>query len=192
VVQIGRMPGNSHERHSTGRAKRLRKGQPALCCRLDDRLEAQFCEYVREGLPIEACCALVGISKQSFYSWRARGEAEAEENTRYAQFAKAVELANAEALRKLHNIVKASNPQWILERRFPNEYGPPKTRVETELSGSIETRGDHRITISCSDEPGLMDLLKKIPFVDADGRPITEAREDVMHGRNGGGNGNRP
>jgi hypothetical protein len=167
-----------------------------LCCRLDDRLEAQFCEYVREGLPIEACCALVGISKQSFYSWRARGEAEEEANTRYAQFAKAVELANAEALRKLHNTVKASNPQWILERRFPNEYGPPKTRVETELSGSLETRSElkHAITFSCSDEPGLMDLLRNIPLVDADGRPITgQEREDILSGRNGASsNGSRP
>ena len=184
---------NSHDRYLNGRGKRLRPGQPTLCCKLDDRLEGVFCEYVREGLPIEACCALTGIAKQTFFSWRNRGEAEEEANTRYAQFAKAVELANAEALRKLHNTVKASNPQWILERRFPNHYSPPKTRLETELSGSIETRGDHRITIACSDEPGLMDLLKKIPFVDADGRPITEAaREDVMHGRNGGGNGNRP
>jgi hypothetical protein len=30
VVQIGRLPGNSHERHSNGHAKRLRKGRPHL------------------------------------------------------------------------------------------------------------------------------------------------------------------
>src|SRR5260221_6971114 len=113
------MPGpkTSHTKHINGRAKRLRPGQPALVCKLDNRLEAKFCEYVKEGLPYESCAALVGISKQTFYSWRNRGEAEPD--SRYGQFAQAVELANAEAMRRLHNTVKAANPLFILERRWP-------------------------------------------------------------------------
>jgi hypothetical protein len=196
------MPGrkkNSHARRINGQPKRLRPGQPDLGCKLDDRLEAQFCDHVRTGLPVEACCALVRISKQTFYSWKNRGEVEAEsgENTRYAEFAKNVETANAEAMQTLHDQARKTNPLWVLERRWPQHYGAPKMRVETELSGSLETRGElkHQITFSCSDEPGLMDLLRNIPLVDADGQPITgQEREDILHGRNGnsGENGSRP
>ncbi len=104
-----------------------------MCCKLDDRLERKLCGYIREGLSYEVSCALVGISRQSFYSWKNRGDAEPE--SRYGQFARAVENANAQAVRKLHTAVCASDPKWILERRFVNDYGPPKLRTETELTG---------------------------------------------------------
>ncbi len=61
VVQIGRMPGNSHKRHSNGHTRRLRKGQPALCCKLDERLEAAFLNYVREGLAAARLQLLISI-----------------------------------------------------------------------------------------------------------------------------------
>jgi hypothetical protein len=148
------MPGpkTSHSSHINGRAKRLRPGQPALVCKLDDRLEAKFRGYVKDGLPYESCAALCGISKQTFYSWRNRGESEPD--SRYGQFAQAVERANAEAMRRLHNTVKATNPLFILERRWPQHYGPPKLKTETELTGGItmEQKGKFELTISCTGE----------------------------------------
>jgi hypothetical protein len=55
------------------------------------------------------------------------------EHGRYAAFNRAVAAANAQAIRKLHGAVAISNPLWILERRWPELYGPPKLR--TELPG---------------------------------------------------------
>jgi hypothetical protein len=183
-----RMPGPkaSHTKHINGRAKRLRPGQPALCCKLDDRLEARFCNYVREGLPYEACAALVGISKQTFFSWRGRGEAESEANTRYARFAKNVELANAEAMRRLHNKVMSANPQWILERRFPNHYGPPKLKAEAELTGPeggpLQAGNPYKVEITCSGPQ------VAFPILDESGRngedpPPGYRKETDRHGR---------
>jgi hypothetical protein len=173
---------NSHSRHSNGQSKRLRPGQPAKCCKLDDALEKRLCRYVREGLPYEACCALVGISKQTFFSWRARGEAESEANTRYTQFAKNVERANAEAMRTLHTAVKASNPQWILERRFPHHYGPPKQRLETELSaagGAPAAITPFTVNITCTGT----EQEHEYPVVDGEtGLPVADQLNPYKNG----------
>jgi hypothetical protein len=96
--------------------------------------------------------------------------------------------AEAEAVRRLHVRVEAADPAWLLSRRHPDIYGAPKLRVETELSGSLETKSElkHKITFSCTDEEGLMGLFKSIPLVDADGQPITgQERDDILNGRNG-------
>jgi hypothetical protein len=125
------MPGNSsHAQHALGHKRKLRKGQPEATSKLDDALERRFCRLVREGLSYERCTDLVGISRQTLYDWLNRGSAEPE--TRYGRFERAVRRANAQAVRKLHNEVRKSNPQWILERRF-SEYAPPRSR--TEISG---------------------------------------------------------
>jgi len=66
-------------------------------------------------------------------------------------------------------------------------------RVETELSGSLETKSElkHKITFSCTDEEGLMDLFKSSPLVDSTGQLITgKERDDILNGRNGSSGGN--
>jgi hypothetical protein len=102
----------------------------------------------------------------------------AEEGTRYAEFVAAVNRAEADAVRRLHIRVAASNPQWILERRHPTLYGPPKTRVETELTGAdggpieMETKGGepYKVIISCTDVEGLKNLF---PIISSQtGQPI--------------------
>ena len=122
------------------------------CCKLDDRLERRLCGYIREGLSYEVCCALAGIARQTFYSWKNRGEVETE--SRYGQFARAVDNANAQAIRSLHTAVRASDPKWILERRFVNDYGPPKLRAETELTGPgggpVAKGNPFTVNITCS------------------------------------------
>ena len=115
----------------------LKPGQPSVHAKLCDAIEKRLCGYVREGLSIEVCCDLAGISRSVYYLWRDKGleEAEAGQHGRYAAFNRAVAAANAQAIRKLHGAVAVSNPLWILERRWPEMYGPPKVRLEQELSG---------------------------------------------------------
>ena len=174
------MPGqkSSHTKHINGRAKRLRPGQPAKCAKLDNRLEKRICVHVRAGLPYEACAALVGISKQTFYSWKNRGDSEPD--SRYGQFARAVENANAQAIRSLHTAVRVANPQWILERRFPNYYGPPKLRTETEISGPggspipIDSAAKFTVIVNCPMSDA--DLQKLMPIVDGTtGLPVPDS-----------------
>jgi transposase len=165
---------NSHAKHSIGQKKRLRPGQADIRSKLDDSLERKFTALVREGLSYERCCDLCAVSRQTFYDWVSRGTAEPE--SRYGRFERAVRKANAQAVRKLHNDIRKSNPQWILERRFPSEYGPPKLRTETELTGKIdvEPAGKWDLTISCTGEIPVYPVvdsrtLQPIQSNDADG-----------------------
>jgi hypothetical protein len=174
-----------------GRAKRLRPGDPAKWGKLDDQLEAKLVTHIKEGLSYQTCCDLVGLPRATFYNWIARGESEPQR--RHGEFAKAVARAQAEAVRRLHIRVAITDPKWLLERRHPDLYGAPKMRVETELSGSLETKSElkHKITFSCTDEEGLMDLFKSIPLVDSTGQLITgKERDDILNGRNGSSGGN--
>jgi hypothetical protein len=167
---------NNHARHANGRKKSLRPGQPAFGAKLDAKLKQKFCKHVREGLSFETVCALCRVGTATFYQWMQRGRAE--EGTRYAEFVAAVERAEADAVRHLHIRVAASNPQWILERRHPTLYGPPKLRTETELSGpdggalEMKTKDatPYRVIISCTDDEGLKNLF---PIIESQtGQPI--------------------
>src|ERR1700732_1698109 len=107
-----------------GRAKRLRPGDPAKWGKLDDHLEAKLVACIEEGLSYQTCCDLVGLSRATFYNWLAR--AESEPQSRYGAFARAIVRAEAKAVRRLHLRVELSDPKWLLERRHPSLYGPPK------------------------------------------------------------------
>jgi hypothetical protein len=116
-----------------GQAKRLRPGDPAKWGKLDDRLQAKLIAHIKEGLSYQTCCDLVGLSRATFYNWIARGESDPQ--SRHGAFARAIAKAGAQACRALHIAVQRSDPKWILERRFVNDYGPPKLRTEAELTG---------------------------------------------------------
>jgi hypothetical protein len=203
VVLIRLMPGskkNSHQRHTKERSK-LRPGQPTKCCKLDNRIESRLCRYIREGLAYEVCTALAGISKQTFYSWKNCGESEPD--SRYGQFARAVEKANAEAIRTLHTEVKRSDPKFILERRFSNYYPSPKIRSEVTGTdgGPIQTeaKGNHKIVISCT-KPTPQFEFPIIDWKDWDKWEASEAKKDFDRWvaemdksiSNRDGNGQRP
>jgi hypothetical protein len=75
-------------------------------------------------------------------------------------------------VRLLHIRVAESNPQWILERRHPDVYGPPKLRTETELSGpggAPISVSHFTVIINCSGE------APEFPVVDSEtGLPVPE------------------
>jgi len=52
-------------------------------------------------------------------------EGESDPQSRHGAFARAIAKAGAQACRALHTAVQRSDPKWILERRFVNDYGPP-------------------------------------------------------------------
>jgi hypothetical protein len=166
--------------------KRKRPGDPNRWGKLTDQLQAELVARIEEGLSYQTCCDLCGLARSTLYEWIAKGEKEPE--SRHGTFAKAVARAEAEAIARLHARVAITDPKWLLERRHPELYGAPKMRVETELSGSLETKSElkHKITFSCTDEEGLMDLFKSIPLVDSAGQLITgKERDDILNGRNG-------
>lgn len=177
---------NNHARHAQGRKKRLRRGQPAYGAKLDYNLQKKFCKHVREGLSFETVSALCHVSRATFYSWMQRGRAEL--GTRYAEFVRAVERAEADAVRLLHIRVAASNPQWILERRHPFLYG---LKLKTELSGpegkAIPKDMGARFTVivNCPQDEAASD-----PIIDDEtGEPIPDSENPYKIRATAGSNG---
>jgi hypothetical protein len=56
-------------------------------------------------------------------------------------------------MRTLHSVVAASDPKFILERRFREYYGPPKLKAEAELTGPgggpVAMGNPYTVNITC-------------------------------------------
>ena len=84
-----------------------------------------------DGLPVTLATAAAGIGRTTFYNWM-----------NDAKFAEQVEAAQARAVAPLLDRIRtaASNGQWqaaawILERRWPGEFGR-RDRLQTEHTGA--------------------------------------------------------
>ena len=94
--------------------------------KLTPELQTKVCALIEAGNYAETACACAGISSSTFYSWRQRGERE--EAGEYADFAAAVDEAEAQAERKAVVMVQMGmrdDPRLamtFLERRFPKRW----------------------------------------------------------------------
>jgi transposase len=111
-------------------------------------VQARIIEALTSGNYVETAAAYAGVTKQSFYTWKARGELErsrvvaGEEpnaaETIFADFLDAVEKAQATAqVRNVALIQRAATDTWQaaawwLERTRPKDWG---RKVQTEVSG---------------------------------------------------------
>jgi hypothetical protein len=134
---------------------------------------------------IKPAAPLLEFRSRLFSRGERGAKAESEANTRYTQFAKNVERANAEAMRRLHTAVSASDPKWILERRFPNDYGPAKLKTATELTGPgggpVAMRNPYTVNITC-DGPQIAFPIRNESGKDDDLPPRGYRKETVRHG----------
>jgi hypothetical protein len=135
------------------RKKKRVKARLAGRSLLGDALEKRLCGFLCQALAIEVACDLAGLGRRTYYDWKKRGEQEEESGKRgrYARFNEAVRMAEAEAIAQLSAQVRKSNPQWLLERRWPAMYGQ---KVKTEISGPdgkpIQTQSEVTMNIYCS------------------------------------------
>ena len=95
-------------------------------------------------MSIKAACAVSGISKQTYYNWLEKSGADgkwAEEVEAAIRFSEAVQL------QRLKDNVEAKQDwrgnAWLLERRFPEEYGA-KREVELNVNES-SNKGDEMV-----------------------------------------------
>ena len=80
----------------------------------------ELLENLRSGMSIVAACALSGVSRSTYYNWVKSDQEWAEEAEAAIRFGEAVQVAR---------ISQAGSDDWraaawLLERRFPNEWGP--------------------------------------------------------------------
>src|SRR6516165_5538492 len=111
---------------------------------------------IETGLPYTLCCRLVGISYDSFMTWKREDPA----------FNQEVEAAAAKAAARLLSKIErqASNnfaaAAWILERRFPELFSRP----EVQLSVSNTTNHKRSLSLTIS--------LEEAERIEAEAAPI--------------------
>lgn len=132
--RIGQMP------------KPKRPGQPT---KLTRKRMALIAEFIIAGNDIKTAAIAAGVSRPVFYHWMKQGriaketkdEGEREKLAIYAEFLDAMEQAIAASkVLFVQTIAKASGKSWtaaawMLERRYPNEFGDPTKRIEEEEEG---------------------------------------------------------
>lgn len=119
--------------------------------KLNKETQARICELIKAGNYFAVAAQAAGITEQTFYNWKRRGEA-AEERQRLGEKLTAQErqfLSFLEAIKEAENIAHASAvaqirqaglKQWqanafLLERRYPDLWGRrDTTKVEATVS----------------------------------------------------------
>jgi hypothetical protein len=109
------------------------------------RLQAEICEYLAKGHTVATCCALVGIGERSYYTW-------CEEKLQFLQaVTRAINQSKIALVEKIRNHDDWRGAAFLLERRFPNEYGktaerplpnePPPDEKKVSIAIVLDTGG---------------------------------------------------
>lgn len=112
-----------------------RVGRPT---KLNAETQKKVCDAILVGATYEAAAQYAGITYETFNEWMKAGRAAAAPNA-FSEFSEAVDRANAEAqVFFAMNIKDAARggdwraAAWMLERRFPKDYGAV---TKAELTG---------------------------------------------------------
>jgi hypothetical protein len=122
-------------------------GRPS---KLTPALQAKLCDAIRSGNFLETAASFAGIDKSTLHRWLKRGDRE--RRGACHDFAAAVDkaVADSQAL-AVARIAKAANDgnwqasAWLLERRFPENWG---RRDRHEIKADINST----VTVSHGDE----------------------------------------
>jgi transposase len=97
---------------------------------LDGEAAAKVIEATRKGLTRAVAARAAGISPTTLYK-------ELRENPQFAQAIKEAQASGEEALVDIikgHAFETWQAAAWLLERRYPERYGPPKQRLQHEVT----------------------------------------------------------
>jgi len=90
--------------------------------KLTDELKEQFLKAYSIGLTIEKCCQYAGIDETTFYKWKKQ-----EHRNPYRQFFQSISKVESQVQIVLVNDIRNSEDwrakAWILERRYPKDWG---------------------------------------------------------------------
>ena len=113
--------------------KRQRKRKPT---KAQSKVREDLIENLRTGMTIEAACLLAGIGRTTYYRWLDEDEKWADECKSAVRFAEAVLLERVKQLAMDKMDWRAF--AWILEKRFPDDYGK---RQELKVESSQSSDG---------------------------------------------------
>ena len=104
-------------------------------------------DAVRRGLTYRLAASYAGISYSTLNRWRLAGQ-DRDDNSEICQFWKALEEANGEAAYRLAGLVNDAADEgdwkaagWILERRFPRDWGRAASQEKDPLDSPFPQFG---------------------------------------------------
>ena len=113
-----------------GQSKRQRKRKPT---KTKTAIKTEILENLRTGMTIKAAALLASISEKTFYNWRDADEVFLKQCEEAVRFAEAVMLERVKQLAMDKMDWRAF--AWILEKRFPDDYGKrQELKVESTQS----------------------------------------------------------
>lgn len=116
------------------------KGQRAGVT-LTKKLGAEICERIGSGVPISIAARASGVAANTVHEWerRGRGADERPKTPMTEWFSKEIDKAIGRFVQS--QVVKIGSDEawqsraWLLERRFPDEFGRPSERLEITGAG---------------------------------------------------------
>ncbi|PYK18093.1 MAG: hypothetical protein DME55_07690 [Verrucomicrobia bacterium] len=161
----------------TASKKRRNAGRPSK--KTDEKVKALM-QVISTGAPYRICCAAVGVSYDSFMTWKREDW----------EFDAKVEAASAKAaLRLLGKIEKQADQNfaassWILERRFPEIFSRPEVQLNliqqnntVENSLVINITGTDAARIEAQAEP----IRAEVAAMFEQYRPLSGGGENAAH-----------
>jgi hypothetical protein len=106
-----------------------KRGRKSL---LNAQLQRKICALLSEGCDQKTACSICGIGERTYHEWKNRGHNGDEP---YASFFSAASRARNVFKARLLKIVtdaaekEARHAEWLLERRWPNEFGRSENRT---------------------------------------------------------------
>lgn len=159
-----------------------RAGRPP---KLTPEITEAVCDALRDGLSIEGACARAGISPATYYEYNKRGR---DGDTRFTEFAAETARARADVERRLIESVEWAAGErirkralgsgdameiideaerdwraaaWLLERKYPGEYGARQRLEHTGADGESLVQGPDLSRLSREELKDLHELMRK-------------------------------
>ena len=114
-------------------------------------LVSEICGYIAEGSTNADAAQMAGISEKTLYEWCKKSE-----------FSKAIKKALLDFKRTHVSAIAGSRHwqarAWLLERKFPDEFSPPKSRVEATVT-STEKAEDGEVSKFLKANPAVTEAV---------------------------------
>lgn len=143
--------------------------------KLTPEIQEKVVQAIALGATYEVAATYSGIRRETIWRWVKRGEGE--RNGRYKAFADAVKAADGKsAVQALANIRAAAKGSWqanawLLERRYPEQYGRGKLEVKTDGKVEHHHTGSIGFDYSKYTDQELADLERLLAKQEAESAP---------------------
>lgn len=142
-------------------------GRPTL---LNETRQAALLKAIEQGMPLKQAAAIAGMSYDTLNHWQNRGANESAPE-QYRQFCQLLRHSQAVAMQvHLTSICDSAKRDWraaawMLERRFPEDFGRQQQLENTGPSGKPlmpDPEVNYEVLARMKKQRGIVELLKKM------------------------------